>query len=380
MFPYTISNKGATVFINGSPKMFSNTHPSYDGIIDAIENDDEAELVRLVNVKAQVFKMSLGRVQILDNIVLVEGRQVSGKLIDRILEMVSRGNKAVTGYVRFLDNLMLNPSKKAIDELYLFIEACNLPITPEGMFLAYKRVQGDYMSITTGKDGLKVDNHIGTSPSMPRNEVDDNRDNLCSEGLHFCSYDYLPHYGAWSGTKVVVVSINPANVVSIPKDYNNAKGRACTYDVVGEITDWEGDRITPWFTDEYSPESDDDMEFMEEVDDDDEIDFDTNPQQCQCHVCATSRMPEDDTDTSTTDYDVMSMLEDDEDAGEVRATDHLASTGNRKLSPDDVIAIRKDLIDYHAGLTTLTAIGHKFGVHRENIARIDRGDIWSWVK
>jgi hypothetical protein len=34
----------------------------------------------------------------------------------------------------------------------------------------------------------------------------------------------------------MIVKINPADVVSIPSDYNNAKGRACRYEVIGEHT------------------------------------------------------------------------------------------------------------------------------------------------
>jgi hypothetical protein len=60
--------------------------------------------------------------------------------------------------------------------------------------------------------------------------------------LHFCSQDYLPHFGNGYDSRVVIVKINPADVVSIPSDYNNAKGRACRYEVVGEIGN-DGDKI-----------------------------------------------------------------------------------------------------------------------------------------
>ena len=33
----------------------------------------------------------------------------------------------------------------------------------------------------------------------------------------------------------MIVKINPRDVVSIPTDYNNAKGRACRYEVIGEV-------------------------------------------------------------------------------------------------------------------------------------------------
>jgi hypothetical protein len=42
----------------------------------------------------------------------------------------------------------------------------------------------------------------------------------------------LAHFG---GARTVIVKINPRDVVSIPTDYDNSKGRACRYEVIGEI-------------------------------------------------------------------------------------------------------------------------------------------------
>ena len=74
---------------------------------------------------------------------------------------------------------------------------------------------------------------------MERYDVDDNRDNTCSTGLHFCSKDYLNSFG---GARTVIVKINPRDVVSIPSDYNQTKGRACRYEVVGEIDQDKADQ------------------------------------------------------------------------------------------------------------------------------------------
>ena len=42
----------------------------------------------------------------------------------------------------------------------------------------------------------------------------------------------MNHFG---GERIVIVKINPRDVVSIPTDYNDSKGRACRYEVVDEI-------------------------------------------------------------------------------------------------------------------------------------------------
>lgn len=136
----------------------------------------------------------------------------------------------VTPLVKFIDNLMENPSARAVRELYGFLEKNNLPITEDGYFLAYKKVRGNYLDVYSGT----MDNSVGKVVTMPRRKVNDNAEQICSEGLHFCSIDYLKHFG---GERVVIVKINPRDVVSIPVDYNNAKGRCCAYEVVGEVED-----------------------------------------------------------------------------------------------------------------------------------------------
>jgi hypothetical protein len=74
---------------------------------------------------------------------------------------------------------------------------------------------------------------------MPRNKVDEDKDRTCSYGLHFCSISYLPHFSDSCGGHTMIVKINPKDVVAIPADYNNTKGRTCRYEVIGEYTeDW----------------------------------------------------------------------------------------------------------------------------------------------
>jgi ribosome modulation factor len=132
--------------------------------------------------------------------------------------------------VNFMHNLMKNPSKRSVDELYGFLEKNNLPLTPDGHFLAYKKVRRDFKDIHSGT----MDNSPGTVVEMERNMVDDNKDQTCSTGLHFCGLSYLDHFGG-NDSRVVIVKIDPADVVSIPSDYNGAKGRACRYEVIGEM-------------------------------------------------------------------------------------------------------------------------------------------------
>lgn len=180
-------------------------------------------------------------VKIVDGVGFVDlnGKEypLASPIIDRMVKMESEGFPA-DPLVKFLENLYRNPSATAVAELFLFLDQTGLPITTDGYFIAYKIVQDDYLDIYS----KTIDNSVGKIVEMPRFSVDDQRHNTCSSGLHFCSKDYLAHYGTSNkeNDRCVLVKINPADVVSIPSDYNNAKGRTCKYEVVGEMNekDW----------------------------------------------------------------------------------------------------------------------------------------------
>ena len=148
-------------------------------------------------------------------------------IVSRIVENFKKGVE-FNSLLQFLDNVAENPSNTAIQELYLFLEDNSLPITPDGYFLAFKRITGDYKDCYT----KTFDNRVGAIVEMKRDKVDNDRNRTCSNGLHFCAKGYLPYY---IGSRIVVVKINPADVVSIPADYNNMKGRCCKYMVVAEV-------------------------------------------------------------------------------------------------------------------------------------------------
>ena len=64
---------------------------------------------------------------------------------------------------------------------------------------------------------------------MARNKVCDNAENGCSYGFHAGSLEYAKGYG--NGGNLMVVEINPADVVSVPNDCDCQKLRTCKYKV-----------------------------------------------------------------------------------------------------------------------------------------------------
>ena len=192
-------------------------------------------MVKLVDVASAIKEASNGKVAVVNGSIYFDGREIINPLTDRILRFVKEG-LPFEPMIEFLKNLLANPSRTAIQELYLFLDNNSLPITADGCFLAYRKVDNEYMSFHNNPDGTKNRNMVGDVCEMVRNEVDDIRDNVCSNGLHFCSLSYIPSYYGGEG-RVMIVKINPADVVSIPSDYNNAKGRTCKYEVIAEHTD-----------------------------------------------------------------------------------------------------------------------------------------------
>lgn len=226
-YPFVIQGSNVTVVIGNKPHTISKTHITYQKVVDAIKAGEWESVKDLIEPKKVVLNYGQGNLSIQGEKLFWKGYEFHNALSNRMIQMLQDGFN-ISPLVMFMDNLMNNPSKRAVDELYGFLEKNNLPITPDGHFLAYKKVRGDFKDCHTGT----MDNSPGQVVEMPRWMVDDNKDNTCSAGLHFCSQEYL---SSFSGERTVIVKINPQDVVSIPTDYNNSKGRACRYEVIGEL-------------------------------------------------------------------------------------------------------------------------------------------------
>lgn len=230
--PHIKTASNVTVYLDGKPHVVSVGTPQYDLVLDAIDAGDVDAAHDAINIRQAIVTKAGGRITLDGSTLLYDDRPLHGALVNRILEIVHGAGDA-SPLLRFLENLMENPSLRAVQELYGFLEACMLPITEDGCFLAYKKVRSDYKDIYSGT----MDNSVGQVLEMPRNAVDEDKNRTCSAGLHFCSKSYLSSFGTWesAGNRVVVVKINPRDVVAIPSDYNNAKGRTCRYEVVDEL-------------------------------------------------------------------------------------------------------------------------------------------------
>jgi len=218
-------------FEDGHQATIYSSADNFSAICQAVK-DGEWDYARKMSRPADAVRTAVEGIEdcevtVADGLVFYQDEAIHNTLTARMISMLAQGFD-IQPLMLFLDNLMENESFRAINELYSFLEKSNLPITSDGYFLAYKRIKDDYTDCHTGS----IDNSIGATPEMPRNRVDDNKDNTCSSGLHFCARGYLSSFG---GGRTVVVKINPKDVVSIPSDYNDMKGRCCKYTVVQEL-------------------------------------------------------------------------------------------------------------------------------------------------
>jgi len=229
--------ESVTVFIDNRSHTVRKTESNYPAVANAIALDNEQALRVALGTATAVVAYSQGRVEIVDEEVLLDGQPLHNAIARKILELM-KGGKKFEYLTNFLERVSLNPSEVAREELYLFLEHGNIPITPDGYFLAYRKVDDNYMSYHANPDGTHNRNKVGDVCTYDRELVDPVRNNTCSTGLHFCSFSYLRSYYGGAG-RVMIVRIDPADVVTIPSDYSNSKGRCCKYTVVAEHVEKE---------------------------------------------------------------------------------------------------------------------------------------------
>ena len=263
----------------------TNTQPNWSKVVDLIkEEDNDDEILQAISVRAAVENFSSsGAITVVGNDVRYKDRALHGLDVDHLLEAIHTGNKRqAKALTLFLENKQLNPSYRAVNDMYKFRQDRGMPLTDDGCFLAYKGVQTSYwskngntetivLSGQTNEQG-QILNTIGAYIEVDRKCVEDDVTKGCGEGLHAGSLQYA---SGW-GEKVIIVKINPKDVVSVPEAEDN-KMRVCAYTVVNEC---EG--LMPQ---NFSKELDEDWDKDWDKDEDD--DGEAYPESCPdcgCHL------------------------------------------------------------------------------------------------
>ena len=238
-----------TVFIEGKQYTINASNPAFPNALKAYKESDWQGLVDSIHPANKLHRLyfQYENIEVKDGNVYIDGDAVTSIVAERVLNALA-GDVDAVHIFKFMTRLQLNPSKRAVDELYTFLEHKNLPITDSGTFLAYKAVRSDYSDKHTGT----FFNTVGSVLTMPRNKVDDDKEVGCSYGFHAGTLEYASDF-ANHYDKMVVVEIDPADVVSIPTDCNFQKLRTCRYKVVAE---YEKPLVEDKYTSNFETEND----------------------------------------------------------------------------------------------------------------------------
>ena len=274
--PYTINETTITCYIGTEIKTIARDHAHAKQIIQALREGAPPSVLSQLFDKVKAMRVFMhGNVKIEGNKVFYKGKELHNVMVDRIQSFMADG-LPYKSMVKFLDKLMQNPSYRSVELLYSFLEHVALPITPDGDFLAYKAIRNDWTDKHTGT----ISNHIGALVQEDRNKISDDPQSACSKGLHCGSINYVTGfscgYGTPGGDRIVLVKVNPKDVVCVPYDCSCEKVRCCEYRVMAEYKDplpstYVGSASHPYSPEDdpdYDPDYDDDERDYEDLDDD----------------------------------------------------------------------------------------------------------------
>ena len=239
--------RSLVVILNtGQAHTIAGTHPKFTDLINYLtaapdpDPDHLDELINFGTTAATTLQRLSDRVTYQGGNIRFDGEIIDTTLTRHLVRMIVDGDDRYIGLVRFMENLAANPSRKSRQQLFTWLSDRDMTITPDGSFIGYKGVQNDDAnhSISSGRATVNGTTHIGHIPNppgavveMPRTQVSDDRHNGCSTGLHVGTWNYASTFGP----KTLIVSVNPRDVVSVPKDSGYQKLRTCRYTVLDAV-------------------------------------------------------------------------------------------------------------------------------------------------
>ena len=236
---YIINDKSIVFFHGGKPVKVEKSAPEYSRIIacfDLPESEQADAIARLIDKKVGEFEQDGFTIN--PDTVTYEGERLPTALANKVRSIAQEG-LPVKLFRKFWDSLQNNPSANSVRQLYDFLAYKELPITEDGCFLAYKGVNRDGWSchgntntkVLQGKvnDQGRIKNEVGETIEVLRRDVDDDRNHSCSFGLHVGSLNYAESF---ANGRVLIVKVDPKDVVSVPQDCACQKCRVSKYEII----------------------------------------------------------------------------------------------------------------------------------------------------
>jgi hypothetical protein len=252
MINYILNSTNGTlnVIVKGKPVTVSKAtqEDKYNKVLELIKDNDEEAIIKLFDVVTQV-STKLGVTITKEGLVTYVNKEgqvesLPPSLNKTLIAMYEQDESSITPLIKFWEKVRLNPSYRVNRCLFDFIEANNIVINENGNLIMYKIVKRtDDKEVFLDLYTKKIEQRFNIEVRVNKNQVDDNIDVTCSQGLHCCSWQYLPYYGsAVSGHDAILLcEVDPADIVAIPRDYNNSKIRTCAYTPLSEYTYDQGE-------------------------------------------------------------------------------------------------------------------------------------------
>jgi hypothetical protein len=277
--PYKLTNNGGTetlTFLHPEEfelKTVPSDHPRFDEIFAGVRSGDATvlALVDLATAVARKFEPLSDNVKVAGGQVYFDADPVDEVLTEKIVDYLEAGVEDWKPLVRFTEKLYTNIDADVRENLFRWLSNEGLTITDTGNILGYKGLNSDFTSIHAGPgivNGVEqsghLDNSVGNVLEMARSEVDNNPAVGCSVGLHVGTRGYATDFAQG---KLVVVEVDPRNVVSVPYECNDTKMRVSKY-VVREEAAPSYDKV--YYTGDLDVDYDEDEDYLNEYDDDED--------------------------------------------------------------------------------------------------------------
>lgn len=230
---WLISPRSITLITEQGSLTVQSTDERFASIKARITSSDQTDLDSVYDELFTTDKVVIsteGKFLVENGLVKIDGEALPSALSNMLLTLVKEG-KDTLPLENFWDKLKDNPTESSRHDLFGFLNANEVPITRDGCFIVYKKVRDDWWDSHTGNSFQST---VGSVVEMPRENVDPDRNNTCSRGLHVAAWDYASQF---SGQRLLECKVNPVDVVAVPPDYNQQKMRVCRYLVLREVTD-----------------------------------------------------------------------------------------------------------------------------------------------
>jgi len=241
---FTISNDQAVIITPAGPRTVSTSHPFYFEICRALQHGVDDAVLAFIDAKTKLTegmaapfaKLGINNVTatVTDSIDPItvnpdmvvatteDGLKITGRVAQMITDFKKKGIpfKALQN---FWAKLQKNPLLVGKEGLLEFLTNNDVPLLPNGNFLAYKGVyKTDDPNVFEAYHDRSFKYTLGKVADLPREQCTVDVNNSCGPGLHVGGFSHASGYG----DTMIDCEVDPSDVTSVPTG-ERYKLRAC---------------------------------------------------------------------------------------------------------------------------------------------------------